>query len=98
MPTYARIDAGEGVGLFPPPAEFPDTPIADLFHADVQWVDVSGVDPQPEPRRTYDGHAFAPPAPPPPPTLQQQAMAMLVQPVTVQCTSLPALNGAYPID
>jgi hypothetical protein len=98
MPTYARIDAGEVMELFTPPAEFADTPIADLFHADVQWVDVSGVDPQPEPRWTYDGHAFAPPAPPPPPTLQQQAMAMLVQPVTVQCTSLPALNGAYPID
>lgn len=98
MPTYARIDSGEVTELFTPPAEFAGTPIADLFHADVQWIDVTSVDPLPEARWTYDGHAFAPPAPPPPPTLQQQAMAMLGQPVTVKCTSLPACQSALNID
>jgi hypothetical protein len=33
-----------------------------------------------------------------PPTVQQQAQALLEQPVTVVSTSLPALNGIYPID
>ena len=49
MPTYARIDFGEVMELFTPLAYFADTPIGELFHADVQWVDVTGVDPQPEP-------------------------------------------------
>ncbi|MEJ0020742.1 MAG: hypothetical protein WDN25_30170 [Acetobacteraceae bacterium] len=98
MPTYARIDGGVVVELFTPPPAFAATPIAELFHPDLQWVDVSALDPQPQPRWTYDGHSFAPPAPPPPPTLQQQAGALLGQPLTVQCASVPALNGAYPID
>jgi hypothetical protein len=35
---------------------------------------------------------------PPPLTLQQQASAMLMQPVAVQSTSMPELNASYPID
>jgi hypothetical protein len=38
------------------------------------------------------------PPPPPPPTLQQQARALMRGPVTVVCTSIPSLNGVYPID
>jgi hypothetical protein len=98
MPIYARIDSGIVAELYTPPVEVAATPIAELFHADLRWVDVSAVSPQPEARWTYDGAVFAPPAPPPPPTLQQQAMALLGQPVTVNCLALPALDGAYPID
>lgn len=58
---------------------------------------MTAVNPQPQPRWTYDGHALAPPAPPTL-TLPQQADALLAGPVTVQCASLPALNGTYPID
>jgi hypothetical protein len=36
--------------------------------------------------------------PPPPPTLQQQALALLGQPINLVCTSVPSINGAYPID
>jgi hypothetical protein len=95
MSIYARIDSGIVAELYTPPAEFTGTPIADLFHADLQWIDISAISPQPQPRWTYDGTTFAPP---PPPTLQQQAMALLVAPVAVQSTSLPALDAAYPID
>lgn len=97
MPTYARIDSGIVVELFTPSAEFAATPIAELFHASLQWVDVTAFNPQPQPRWTYDGHAFTPPAPPAL-TLPQQARALLAGPVAVQCASVPALNGAYPID
>jgi len=98
MATYARIDSGVVVELFTPPAQFAATPISELFAADLHWVDVTALDPQPQQRWTYDGHSFAPPAPPPPPTLQQQAQALLAGPVTVQCASLPAIAGSYPID
>ncbi len=98
MPTYARIDDGIVAELYTPPAEVAATPIAELFHADLRWIDVSAVGPQPEPRWTYNGSVFAPPPLPPPPTLQQQAMALLGYPVTVTCSALPALDGAYPID
>ncbi|MEJ0019706.1 MAG: hypothetical protein WDN25_24770 [Acetobacteraceae bacterium] len=98
MPTYARIDDGIVAELYTPPAEVSATPLAELFHVDLRWIDVSAVSPQPEPRWTYDGSVFAPPPLPPPPTLQQQAMALLSQPVTVDCLALPALDGAYPID
>lgn len=98
MPTYARIDSGTVVELFTPSAEFAATPIAELFPASLQWVDVTALDPQPQQHWTYDRHNFAPPAPPPPPTLPQQAEALLAGPVTMQCTSLPVLNGTYPID
>ena len=73
MPTYARIDSGVVVELFTPPPAFAATPIAELFHADLQWVDVSALDPQPEPRWTYDGQAFASPAPPPSPARSEVA-------------------------
>jgi hypothetical protein len=98
MPTYARIDSGIVAELYAPPAEVAATPLADLFHAGLEWVDVSAVSPQPEPRWTYDGAAFTPPPAPPPPTVQQEAMALLGQPVTVHCLALPPLDGAYPID
>ena len=98
MPTYARIDDGIVAELYTPPAELADTPIANLFHASLQWVDVSAVHPQPEARWSYNGRAFAPPLPAPPPTLQQQAMMLLAEPAALQCTSLPALDGTYPID
>jgi hypothetical protein len=97
MPTYARIEAGAVVELYTPPAELAATPLAQLFHADLVWIDVTTLDPQPGPRWTYDGHSFPPPVPPPP-TIQQQAAALLTRPITVQCTSLPVLDGAYPID
>jgi hypothetical protein len=35
---------------------------------------------------------------PPPPTIQQQAGALLFEPVSLVCTSIPSLNGNYPID
>jgi hypothetical protein len=35
---------------------------------------------------------------PPPPTLQDQASAMLTQPVTVVSAAVPAVNADYPID
>jgi len=38
------------------------------------------------------------PPPPVPPSLQQTALMRLGQPVTVASTSIPALNGSYPID
>jgi hypothetical protein len=40
---------------------------------------------------------YVPPTPPPP-TVQQQALALLGQPVAVQSTSMPALDASYPID
>lgn len=39
-----------------------------------------------------------PPTSPPPPTLQQQAAALLRGPVVITSTSVPALDGSYPID
>ena len=38
------------------------------------------------------------PPPPPPPTLQQQAFALLGEPINLVCTSIPEINGTYPID
>jgi hypothetical protein len=35
---------------------------------------------------------------PPPPTIQQQAFALLGEPINLVCTSIPAINGTYPID
>jgi hypothetical protein len=98
MPTYARIESGIVDELYTPPAEVAATPLTDLFHADLVWVDASAVSPQPDPRWTYDGTTFSAPPPPPPPTMPQQAMALLGQPVTVHCLALAALDGAYPID
>jgi hypothetical protein len=98
MSIYARIDSGIVAEVYTPPAEFAATPLADLFHSSLQWVDVTTLSPQPELRWTYDGEAFAPPPAPPPPSLQQQAMALLGQPVTVHCPALAELDGAYPID
>lgn len=46
---------------------------------------------------TYSGTAFAAPVPPSP-TVQQQAAAMLLGPVMVQCAAVPAINGLYPLD
>lgn len=98
MAVYARIDANHVAELYTPPPEFADIPIAEQFHADLVWVDVTSVTPAPQLGWGYDGSAFAAPPPPPPPPLQQQAGMLLMSPVTVQCTSVPALNGQYPID
>jgi hypothetical protein len=79
MPTYARIEDGIVAELYTPPTEVAATPLPELFHADLRWIDVSAVSPQPEPRWTYDGAVdgavFAPPPLPPPPTLQRKRSA-----------------------
>jgi hypothetical protein len=97
MTLYARSVSGIVAEIFTPPD---GEAIADCFTPELvaQFVAVpDGL--AVVPGWTYDGTTFAPPAPPTPPTVQEQAQALLGQPVTVVSTSLPdALNGIYPID
>lgn len=99
MATYARIDEqGLVAELFTPAEGFT---IEDSFHDGLQWVDVSAIDPQPQPNWAYSEGIFTPTTPSIPPieaSLATQARLLLNQPVTVQCASLPALNGQYRID
>jgi hypothetical protein len=90
MATWAHIVNGIVV-------ELTDIDPAGRFHPDLVWVDCTAT-PSVAQGWSYDGSAFAAPPTPPPPNLQQQAFALLGSPVTVQCTSVPALNGTYPID
>jgi hypothetical protein len=96
MAQYARIVGGVVVELFTPPD---GVRLADCFFAEVAQSFVAvPVGVTPEQGWTFDGATFTAPPPPPPPSLQQQAMAMLDGPVTVQCAAVPAINGAYPLD
>jgi hypothetical protein len=96
MSLYTRIQDGVVAELFTPPPGSP--PIDQMFNADLTWIDATVVSPAPQVGWTYNGTAFAAPPPPPPPTLQEQAGALLGFPVAIVCTSVPALNGSYPID
>ena len=96
MTLYARSVSGIVAEIFTPPD---GAVIADCFTPDLvaQFVAV------PSGQAvvagwTFDGTNFAAPIAPPPPTAQQQAVAQLSQPVTIASTSVPALNGIYPID
>jgi len=98
MTTYARIDDDAVAEIYTPPGEFDNLPIEEQFHPDLTWVDLTGVSPTPEVGWSYDGTAFAPPPPPEPLTIKQQGEMLLRQPVTVHCTSIPALNADYWVD
>ena len=64
MTTYARVLDDLVIELFEMPPIMADRPIEELFHPDVgSWVDITEVDPQPEPGWSYDGTTFAPPPP-----------------------------------
>lgn len=58
---YARIQNGVVFELFAPPE---GVPIEECFHADMDWVDITDVSPQPQPNWTYDGTNFARPVAP----------------------------------
>ena len=92
MSIYARIDNNAVAELFTPPAGFA---IADCFHSDLVWVDVTSVSPAPQPGWTYVGGAFAAPSAPPAPTLAQQASALQAAGLAINSTSAPVLNGTY---
>jgi len=58
---YARIYEGAVVELFST-----DGDIAEMFHPDLVWVDVTATNPKPEVGWLYDGENFAPPPGPSP--------------------------------
>jgi hypothetical protein len=98
MSNCACVEDGIVAELSTPPDE---VPLGKCFHPDIpaQFVAVpAGVSPQHG--WTFDGTTFPASIPSvlPPPTLQQQAGAPLAGAVSVQCTSVPALTGTYPID
>jgi hypothetical protein len=59
MKTYARIDNGIVAELFET-----DGDITEMFHPDLQWIDITAMSPAPQPGWTYSGSAFAEPAGP----------------------------------
>ncbi|WP_157664433.1 tail fiber assembly protein [Bordetella genomosp. 9] len=56
--TYVRIQDGKVAETFVNNTEFP---MSELFHPDLVWVDVTGMDPIPAAGSTYDGNEFGPP-------------------------------------
>jgi hypothetical protein len=77
-----------GVGL---PADIVEVPLA-------TWETYAGAPPLGMMRGTDGTNPIWTPVPTPQPTLQQQAAAMMREPVTVTSTSNPALDGSYPLD
>jgi hypothetical protein len=102
MTIYVRIDPQNKVAeTFTPPE---GVPIADCFHPDLQWVDVTGISPQPEPgdlaTENNGTWTFTTPTPPeaPPPTAQQLLAEKLAAGITLTSTGTPALNATYALD
>lgn len=72
MRIFARVEEVIVAELFPQqifqPIWFPrmDGDIRTMLHPDVAWVEVTDVEPLPEPGWIQDGDEFAPPVPVPP--------------------------------
>jgi len=68
--------------------DYPSLPEALVAMTEAQW------DARMTGQWAYDGTSLVPILPPPP-TLAQQAQLMLINPVTVQSTAVPELDGDY---
>jgi len=68
MKTYARIDNGIVVEVIPPMTydDGTEIPIELRFVPEIvdTLVDITGIDPMPDQRWTYDGELFSPPQQP----------------------------------
>jgi hypothetical protein len=92
---YANIDAnGALLGFYTDTVNGTNIPTTAVSITAEQWQQWLGSS---NGYRWIDGTLT--PFTPPPPTIQQQAMMLLNSPVlTVNCTSLPALNADYLVD
>lgn len=72
MNTYARIQNGVVAELFET-----DGNIAQMFHADLEWDDVTNITPLPQQGWIKNGSSYVQPQPPAPTLAQQAAVAML---------------------
>ncbi|WGS53593.1 hypothetical protein LFL96_21280 [Paraburkholderia sp. D15] len=96
MKTYARIDAAAVVEFFET-----DGDIADMFHPDLVWVDVTAASPVPSlgwsATETNGKWTFAAAAAPVV-TPQMAALAALAAGISIVSTGTPALNATYACD
>ena len=96
MKTYARVFDGAVVELLSTSVN-----IAEMFHPDLVWVDVTSVSPAPQQgwvaSESGGTWSFAAPVAPAP-TLAQQAQSLLNVGCQITSTGTSSLNGTYPAD
>lgn len=91
--TYARIADGVVAELVTLDASLN---IADCFHSDLVFIDVTSVSPEPQIGWIYTAPSTF--AAPPGPSVAQQAATMLQAGCQIASTATPALNGTYACD
>jgi len=93
MSIYARIQNGVVAELFET-----DGNIAEMFHADLEWDDVTNISPLPQQGWIKSGSAYVQPQPPPPTLAQQAAEAMLAGLTITLSGSITLAATLFPTD
>jgi hypothetical protein len=68
-----------------------------MFHPDLVWVDITGIDPAPAVGWTHNGTTFAAPVPPIPTPSELLATRLAVG-IAITSTGTPALDTTYSLD